>query len=185
MIFDGWTDLLIRYSSQIESNRLALVHFSGIIFSLSLKNYFALRANGFRGRSLLLAFLFDINALTVIFILGLAVDRTILVAYAEHVVPLLKYYASAVTVLMPLLLSLFVATPYIGPLFSWVLWLLVLINTLSLGHGIIPRLSFDQLLLATMPGFLIIFFGVLFLQRNQWRKAYVFAARSTKSLNIS
>mgnify|MGYP001185375012 CR=1 FL=1 len=185
MIFDGWADLLIGYSSKVEANRLALVQFSGIILSLALKNYFALRANGFRGRSLLLAFLFDVNALTVIFILGLAVDRTILVTYSGNMVPLLKYYANVVTVLMPLLLSVIVATPYVGPLFSWILWPLVFLNTLSLGHGVIPRLSFDQLLLGTMPGFLIIFFGVLLVQRNQWLKAYMFVARSSKSFNVS
>lgn len=182
MILDRWARLLMGYSSHIEVHRLALLQFSAIILSLSLKNYFALRANGFRGRRLFLAFLFDINALTVVFLLGFAVDRTILLVYVDNPTSVSEYYAHVVTVMMPLMLSVVVATPYVGPLFSWILWPLVFIGTFSLGHAVLPHLSIHHLLLATMPGLLIIFFGVAFLHRYQWAKAYGVIARSSNVL---
>ena len=168
---------LFQYSNFLAQERLVLVHFCAIVGSIALENYFALIANGYSGWKLFWHFIFDINMITIALLTGIALDRAILVAFADSTVSIEKFYADSVACMYPLVFYVLAATPYVGRFFALVLWSVTYINVLGFVHAQ-TQLPLLQVIGLTMPGFLIVIVLVSMIFAQDWHRAYLLISRS-------
>ena len=170
-------EFLSQYSNFLYEERLILVHFCAIVGSIALEHYFALIANGYSGWKLFWHFIFVINMITISLLTGIALDRSILVVFADSTVPLEKFYADSVACMYPLVFYVVAATPYVGRFFALVLWSATYINVFDFVQTQ-TQLPLIQVIGLTLPGFLTVIVLVSIIFANDWHRAYLRISRS-------
>lgn len=147
----------------------------GLLFlvglSMSLSHVFALLANRLNARQILTHLLLDGLMLSVAFLLSSTIDMVLLATYASAPVHPSAFINSIATCLLPAVLYLLVAAPYVGELIGLVIWVLLHLNVLSLLH-VRFGLPYGEALSLASPGYLVavVLVGLLF--RQSWRAGY-------------
>lgn len=139
--------------------------------SIALSHIFALLANRLNGREILLHLLLDGLILSVAFLLSSAVSMLLLRLFASSPVPPSDYLNGVAPCLLPAMLYVLTAAPYVGELLALVIWVVVHLNVLVFLH-VRFALPYGEALLLASPGYGLALTLVWLLFQRSWRASY-------------
>lgn len=179
-MIEGALDTLADWLMQADVG-IGLVLLVGL--SMSASHLFALLANRLTPRQIAIQLVLDGLVLSVALLLAALVNMLMLAGFADAAVRPSELVDRLGAALIPGLLYVLVAAPYISDLIAVTIWFLIHLNVVTLLHARFALPYGEALLLAT-PGFVLALLLVSALFHQSWQAGYRRLASELEPLEL-